>query len=240
MLPENIKVLLDLGIGDGSITKQPNGNCSFTIVHSMKQAVYAKHKAELLRAHGFSVNENIYTATSGKNAGKQFYRVYARVNPAIKTAYKWLYNKGKKTLDKALFRQLDARTLAYWFMDDGSAKTTNYQKEDWGRRVYERRKVSSYMFATDGFTFEECRLMQNWLLEKFGIVSTLARNKSNYRVAISNIPSKDKFREIVEPYVIDSMHYKLDYPHTFVGIKYFLVYTGVAAEETERKGLIND
>lgn len=238
MLPENIKVLLDLGIGDGSITKQPNGNCTFTIGHGMKQAAYANHKAELLRHYGFMVTENVYTAKSGKNIGRQFYRVYIGVTPVIKTAYKWLYNKGRKALDRAIFRQLDCRSLAYWFMDDGSAKTTNYLKTDWGRLVYAKRKVSSYMFATDSFSLDECRLMQDWLLEKFDIVSTLTRDKKNYRVAISNIPSKDKFRNIVEPYIIDSMRYKIDYSHTFAGIEHFSVYTNNAAEETERKELI--
>lgn len=238
MLPDNIKVLIDLGIGDGSITRQPNGNCSFTIGHGIKQSAYAHHKAELLKAYGFDAKETIYTANTGKNKGKQFYRIYIGVNPAIKTAYKWIYNKGKKALDRALFRQLDERTLAYWFMDDGSAKTVNHHKEPWGRTVYTQRKVASYMFATDSFSYDECVLMQDWLRDKFGIASNLAKDKTNFRVAISSIPSKDRFRALIEPYIIESMHYKIGYPHSFVGIPHFAVYTASAAEETEREGLV--
>lgn len=238
MLPEKIKVLIDLGIGDGSITKTSSNNANFTIGHGMKQAEYAAHKASLLRSYGLDARENIYTARSGKNKGQSFYRVYVPVCDECKLAYKWLYNCGRKALDHALFQHLDERSLAYWFMDDGCAKTTNYIKHSDNRYVYDQRKVGSYIFSTDSFSFDECNIMIQWLNVSFNIHAVIGNYSGKPRVMINDIASKDKFRSIVEPFIVDSLRYKISYVHSFTNIPFRIVPTVTSAvEETERKGL---
>lgn len=237
MLPEKVKVIIDLALGDGCIHFNSPGskNPAFTIGHGMKQAVYAQHKANLLREYGFDVRENVYVATTGKNKGKSFYRVYLPASPEIHTAYKWVYNKGRKSLDKALFRNIDVRTLAYWFMDDGCAKKTNRIKRGNINYVYAKPKTNAYKFSTNCFSEAECFLFSRWLEESFGIHSTVTTTSRGPLVMIYQIESKDIFRSLIEPYIIESMRYKIEAPHSFKDIPF----TIVAAETTEREDVLN-
>ena len=231
MIPERVKVIIDLTIGDGYIADRKNA--SLEITHSIHQTEYAAHKAELLRNYGFKTTEKVYESHSVKNNGKFYHSVYAHVDAEIATARKWVYNSGRKAIDKALLRQIDDRTLAYWYMDDGTTKLSNFIKKGDIRFVYDRPKVSSYVFCTDGFSYEECELFSNFLKEQYSIHNTIIRHstKNNFwRIYINNVESKDKFKEMVMPYIIPSMSYKFMHEHTLKDV----AFTKVDRSQRER------
>lgn len=221
LIPENVKVIIDLSIGDGYISKGRTGSLSMT--HSIKQTEYAAHKAELLRSYGFSVAERVHQDFSKKNYGKFYHDVRTLSSPVITTARKWVYNKDRKAIDKALLGQIDARTLAYWYMDDGTTKITNFIKKGDFRFVYESHKVSSYVYCTDGFSYEECELFSNYLKEQHGIHNTIIRHsKQNnfWRIYINSVEAKDRFRGLVIPYIVPSMLYKFTHEHSLKDVAF--------------------
>lgn len=224
MIPIHVKTIIDVAIGDGSIDKRG----SLSITHSIQQTNYAAHKAQLLRGCGFTVTENIYTSSSIKNSSKQYHAIYVHVHPEVKTAYKWIYNKGRKAIDKALLRVLDERSLAYWYMDDGTTKLTNFNtKTERGiRYVYDDYKVASYVYCTDRYTRDEVELFAAMLRERFYIESSIIRHNRRdnfYRVYITQTESKDRFKNLVLPYIETSMLYKFKHKHTLKDIPFNIV-----------------
>lgn len=243
MLPANIKLIIDLTLGDGWIgfrgTKR--NNPYFICEHGETQIDYCKYKENLLQSFGYITHsyDKVNSNKTSKNFGKRSYRFYTNEHSDFHTAHKHLYNKNVKTVDKHLLRDLDAESLAYWFMDDGCAMTEQYiQKKDY-RMMFEKKKVGAYKLSTNCFSLDENALIVDWLSEKFGI-RAVAKTYKSYSTCIYvyGIKNKDLLRNTILPYVerVPQLLYKLSYPHTFEGISFTNVprVSNFAAEETER------
>lgn len=222
MLTREIKTLIDFTMGDGYIGMR-NGrkNAWMRIEHAEKQIEYAQHKEQRLREIGLPVRSKLITVLTGKNAGRSYYRVDVNQHPLLTTAYKWTYNKGRKAIDKTLLRSLDEESLAYWFMDDGSAKLVKYNQKPNVRYYYDTAKVGSFKFSNQSFTYEENELFVQWLLS-FGIQAHI-QTSNGHEVHISTIEAKTKFVEIIKPFILPSMYYKIQNPLSFEGIGFTIV-----------------
>lgn len=233
-----VKTLIDFTLGDGSISfpLTEKRSARFKLEHSIKQREYLWHKAEILRDLGLDGSETIQE----KHIKGKTYQTVAYVTKThtdILTARKWTYNQRRKTIDSALLRQLDARSLAYWFMDDGSgSRTKKSTSKVNGKRYtyyYPEHKIERYTLATYNCTLDELHLIQDWLQEKFSVQTHI---KLDHRaetclgafLSIDGVENKDTFRSVIEPYVIPSMRYKIEGHHTFKGLQY-------SAVETERE-----
>ena len=62
--------------------------------------------------------------------------------------------------------------------------------------------------STNCFSTNEVDLLINWMYNKWGILCTKQKNQNNY---VLHISQKDrlKFEELIFPYIIPSMYYKL-------------------------------
>jgi hypothetical protein len=100
----------------------------------------------------------------------------------------------KKIVPPLIHRWLSPQALAFWFMDDGS------------------KKNSTYLLHTQGFTRPEIIRLQQALGKNFNIESKIHKDKRPsgplYYLYISTDSGK-KFQEIIEPYVLPCMRYKL-------------------------------
>ena len=233
MLPDNIKTIVDFTIGDGWIGYRSSTHKLpyMRIEHSHRQMMYAKHKEDILRSYDYNLSAKLYMSTTKKNHGRYYYQINTYQHQDFYTAYKWMYNKKRKTIDKALLRHLDACSLAYWFMDDGTAKLCNYtQNKDKSRKYFENYKIHAYKLATLCFSYDENLLIADWLRDKFNIESKIERWKQYCMIVIYGIENKNNFRSTIEPYIINEMRYKIDKPHTFEGMSWITV----SREETER------
>lgn len=216
MLPEKHKIFVDFGIGDGFIADTTRGYF-LQMQHSAKQREYLLHKVKKLQEFGFNPS---FTDEYRENSyGKNFVKSVCYTKEA-KTAHKYLYNKKVKTIDKSLLNVLDRMSLAYWFMDDGCVDHYNKLKTGSTVYVYETHFARTYRLATHSFTIEENILIQQWLKERFNIVANVNYQKNKPFVSISQKPSKDIFRHLIEDYIIDNMRYKIQYPHSLKGISY--------------------
>lgn len=103
--------------------------------------------------------------------------------------------KQMKRLPPDLFQYLTPRALAYWYMDDGSLigrSTTSW----------------SYAFNTQSFSQEENIIIKQLLKDKYDLSSGLQKDKDRYKLGLS-VRSKDNFRTLIEPFVLQSFKYKL-------------------------------
>jgi len=221
----SIKTIIDFTLGDGYLGFATTGSkhARLKLGHSIKQRDYVQHKAMRLREYGYTVRElqtdRTYTALTNSHAD-------------FTLAHKWLYNKRIKTIDKALLRQLDAESLAYWFMDDGSISTLQANTLRNGDVIrYQTKKIKAYELYTNNFTYDEVVLIQDWLRTTFDVISHMY-NKRGYYLVVGDITSKDNFRNAIESFIIPSMRYKVQYPHTFRDMPFIIEKHAVV--ETER------
>ena len=98
---------------------------------------------------------------------------------------------GKKTTPfELLWSDVGALGLAVWFMDDGASE---------GRQ---------FRLNTQSFSRDENLELAEFLRAKFGITARLNRDKDRFRLRIES-EARERFVNLVQPYVIPEMLYKL-------------------------------
>ena len=87
-------------------------------------------------------------------------------------------------------------SLAVWFMDDGNG----YRKDD-------ALRISTYAFGLEGN-----KLLKNCLRENFNLDVSLYKDSKGWQiyVPVGNGSAK-KFRDLINPFVIPYMRYKLEH-----------------------------
>lgn len=119
---------------------------------------------------------------------------------------KQFYKDRKKVLPKDIADLIRSPlTLAVWFMDDG-------------RLDYRAKSHYAYHISTDSFTESEVQQLQHILLERFGIVTktylSLCRGKRYPKLYIGK-EGRDRFTELVAPYILPCFRYKLPPYHYY-------------------------
>ena len=104
----------------------------------------------------------------------------------------------KKSIAKDLIKNfLTPRGLSYWFMDDGGK--LDYNKNS---------KNKSIVLNTHSITDIEVSNMCKDLSDKFDLLCEVRSNKGK-KIIVIHSSSYVKFRELVDPYIIPEMIYKL-------------------------------
>lgn len=104
------------------------------------------------------------------------------------------YRDGKKCVPVLIHRFLCERSMAYWFMDDGSAKG---------------KQSRVLLLNTQGFVKSDVERLAKAMQDKFGIETYLRRQAEGWQIAVSG-NSRDRFEEMINPYLVSSMKYKLE------------------------------
>jgi len=97
-----------------------------------------------------------------------------------------------KIVPKNIHKLLNARVLAYWFMDDGTLTGSG----------------ANYSFNTQGFEKHEVKILCDALKTCFGIKSAIHKDKDRWRIYI-NVESYDLFESLIMPYLQTTFFYKL-------------------------------
>jgi len=177
-------ILVGSLLGDGTLRRQGNRlNALFEVNHSYKHQPYVDWKHQNFQNYILSLPK------TRKGRGVRIaYRFTTRSLPVFTAYHNWFYVNGIKRIPKDL--KLDPLSLAVWFMDDGC-------------------KIRSALYLnTQQFTLSEQVFLQKLLLDTFGLKSALNRDKHYFRIRFTTESSKS-LRRLVEPYVIESMKYKL-------------------------------
>ncbi len=106
------------------------------------------------------------------------------------------YRQNKKIIPTIIEEFLDdPLILAVWFMDDGNIRKRN-------------GSLNSYDLNTQSFSLEENKEVAKAMQNVHGIRFTINLNNGYYRLHLS-VKDTLKFRDLIKPFVVESMRYKL-------------------------------
>lgn len=174
------QIILGCLLGDGYMRRKTNAHLQIT--HSVKQKAYVDWKYQILKNLVLSPPKQ-YKG----NVGRIGYRFFTRSLPELTPFHKLFYKEGLKIVPKGMV--LSPLTLAVWYMDDGS------------------KSGGSCYLNTQHFNNES----QNNLIESLnniGIKATLNKDKHYLRIRLLK-ESSLLMANIIRPYIIESMFYKL-------------------------------
>lgn len=179
-----ISVLIGSLLGDGTLRKALGKlNALFEVNHTIKQKDYVDWKYEQFKMF-------VLTAPKARkgNGSRIAYRFTTQSLPVFTEFYNRFYDNKRKIIPSDL--QLDPQALAIWFMDDGS------------------KSRSSFYLNTQQFSLGDQQELIQMLEDQFNLIATLNKDKIYYRIRI-NTESSKRFKEIIKPFVLPSMKYKL-------------------------------
>lgn len=186
------QVLLGTMLGDSSFKKTPDMvNPGITCGHGIKQKEYCEHKTIIFENLGAKCK--YYKRNTPDKRNGKYYEVYTMrvpANPELKEWYNSFYQNGKKRIPFELFEYFTEISLAFMFMDDGS------------------KTECGYTIATNCFTEAEITKFRLFLMSKFNLETTMYKRHVLYVRA----KSVQKFTDLISPYIIPSMQYKLHSP----------------------------
>lgn len=171
-------------LGDSSISKKNILN----IGHGLKQEEYYKHKILLFSPNINFLEYRIEKLDKRTNNIYTSLQAYSNKYEDIVELRNKFYPEGVKVITEEILKDFNEISLAYLFMDDG-----NYEK--YGAKI-----------ALCNFTNNEIKIFQTFLHKKWNIVTSKHKDNSIYIKAIS----RKKFIELVFPYIIPSMMYKIN------------------------------
>jgi ubiquinol-cytochrome c reductase cytochrome b subunit len=193
---EIISIIFGTLLGDGNAEKRSKG--IGTRINFYQEAIHVKYLLylhKIISTLGYC-NTKIPTITT-RLGSKGKIRKIIRFSTWTYSSFNWIheswYDKNIKRLPECLNQYLTPLALAIWIMDDG-CKVGN-----------------SLKLSTNSFTFEECLILINILNDNFDLKASIqsAGKKDQYVVYILK-ESIDNLRNIVSPYIIPEMKYKLN------------------------------
>lgn len=183
------QVILGTVLGDTYLYKRyTHGDCAGTCNHCLEQEELIFTKYNYLK--NISKEPRLINKYDERlqNPSYQQWYLYINSNPALNKIYNMFYKDKIKYINKELFEQIEPLGLAIWYMDDGT-----------------KPNQSGYLFCTQSFSNEDVVIIRDVLFNKFKLNTT--KHKDNAIYITSN--SKLAFKKLIEPYIVESMKYKL-------------------------------
>lgn len=192
-------LLIAMCIGDGHVFKSPySKSCGIAIKHSIKQEEYIKHKHKLIISLLGGHKPKLSYINQGKD-NKYPAISFGKTHRLFRVLRKQLYKNKKKVISRKLLDCLTPEGIAIWYMDDG------------GLAAHKRNgRINSYsLFLNTHITKKENEIIINYFQEVWNITFRCNKNKGSYRLRCGTQEAK-KFIEIVKPFIINSMYYKIN------------------------------
>lgn len=193
LTPAQEQLLLGTMLGDGCMTTAGAKNPRYRSQHGWVQHAYNFHKYLALSAFVRTPPKR------AKNGGYgEFRSCWATVtSPALWPIACTCLHEGKKRVTRGWLDWLTWEGIAWWYQDDGHLSPGN-----------------NVMFHTEGFTREEVDLLVETLTAR-GLQAKAQPIKSRhveervYHVIVLTVESTYTFVELIRPYVVPEMQYKL-------------------------------
>lgn len=200
-------VLLGMVAGDGYLNvrerKRTNGSTytssELVVLHSAKQRAYCEHKLGLCKE---LLGTNATLRERKHGPGNKYFGIsFSVANPYFKMLKGWTYEEGTKKFNSVWLDHLTPEGVAIWYMDDGHARR-NYNKD--GRVTSVATDISTCC------TEAETDLICQWFWDTHKIKFKKYRTKGNWSIQC-NTENSRLFAHLVQPFIIDSMLYKLSH-----------------------------
>ena len=185
-------IIIGTLLGDGCLER--NGTkIRLRLEQSIKQEEYLLWKYRALHELITGQPMKIHAFHKKQQCFYDSLRIYTFSDDAFEQYWDYFYPDKKKVIPKNIFELLtDPLSLAVWFMDDG----------------YKRNDCNAFRLNTDSFGKSEQQMLREVLEKNFGIDSTLHKKGKWWNIYIPRKSSK-RFVELVQPYVIPSLRYKI-------------------------------
>lgn len=128
------------------------------------------------------------------------YQFTTNTNDLTKYLINLFYPNDKKIISKEALKQLTLEGIAWWYMDDGSMSIKKIDGRPRGAEI----TLNTYLTA------EENQIIIDFFQNQYNITWKLNKSKGKYRLRMGKKEGK-KFFALIEPYIIDSMKYKIDF-----------------------------
>lgn len=196
---EQLSLIYGSMLGDAS----RKGKNIVSFAHGDVQREYIIWKFQMLNGQtgkrGLVLSHNVSEKYKLDNWG---WRFNTKASSDAERCVQSFYFSGKKEVPKNISEYLDPLAIAIWYMDDGNAhwKSAN--------------NVEMH-FCTDGFSLESCQILI-MAMKNIGIETRIRKvgvrkdKKNAYGLFILPV-TRQKFVDMIRPYVLPMFHYKIDY-----------------------------
>jgi hypothetical protein len=181
------ETLVGLLLGDAHLETQNRGRTyRVKFEYSVKNSEYAMHLYDLFR-------EWVLTPPKNKVDGTHDNIWFQTVShPSFRFYAHQFYDGKKKVVPKNIHRFLSARSIAYWYMDDGSIKSRESKGVFFNTQCYTRNEITRLIAA----------------LKDINLDCSEREQKEGPQIYVSG-KSFETFRNMVDPYILPSMRYKI-------------------------------
>jgi recombination protein RecA len=184
------EVLFGSLLGDCSLrlASKKAKNASFKEEHGIEQLDYLKHKIDIFKNLLTKDIPIIYDRFDSRFKVKEYKScsMLSKTNPELNSFLNDFYKDGKKIvpIDLSLLTPI---AIAIWFMDDGL------------------KQGSGYGICTNSFEEKDVIRLINFLKNKYNLYCAMNAKKAIYIKACSVLD----FNNLINPFIIDSMKYKI-------------------------------
>jgi len=190
------KILIGLLLGDGHLETQNDGRTyRLKIEHSYLQKEYVDWLYRIFKDWVLTPPKEKEQIVLGIKYNKYYFSTIS--HGAFRFYAQQFYREKKKVLPELIEKWLSPIAMAIWFMDDGSIKSDRHR---------------ALIINTQSFSKPELQTLIGVLDKKFGVKMVL-RKQSRKQIEIYQLittsDSVERFVEIIKPYILPSMGYKL-------------------------------
>lgn len=189
------QIIAGLLLGDGHLETRDNGRTyRLKVEHGERQQEYVQWLFEELK--DLVGSEEPYKKVATADSRKVSYGFTSYSLGILRFYGQQFYSQGQKVIPRKVNKLLSPLSVAIWFMDDGSKKSSRH---------------NTYIIHSLGFRRAELERVCVALEKVFGIHAVLHKQKQHYwRIYIPS-ESAQTFKSLIERYVteIPSMTYKL-------------------------------
>ena len=182
------EILIGLLLGDSCLYFRNKNKKSVRLEFKVGKKNY------LYLQHLIDIYKDLFNLNTKIGETKTSFYIKTKTIKILFPFYTLFYINGKKVITDDLLNSIffTEKSLAYWFMDDGHCEN----------------KAGRYKISTQCFSLENQKLLQNLLKKKLQI-ETMLYKKDRSHILVIKRESTKRFRSLIEPYIIDSMKYKL-------------------------------
>lgn len=163
-------------LGDASICRSSDGRSwTLAFAHGTDQKDYLAYKRSIIGGC------KIYERPEGSNFGKPVFQFQFKNRPALEQIAALVQHpqNGRKLVNQRWIDELNDEGFSFWYQDDGSLVSV---KNSWSVRFY-----------TNSFSQPEITLLQEALLQRYGLKTGTTRgNSDNERIIFGSITGQVK------------------------------------------------
>ncbi len=186
-------VLVGLLLGDACLETQNGGRTyRLKIEQSARHEPYVRHIHELFSEWVLTPpRRRLRRASNGTLSVNWAFQTVSHGD--FRPFALQFYASGRKEVPELIHDWLTPRAFAYWFMDDGSMKLA---------------ESKGVILNTHAYTREDVERLIGVLHDRFGLQASIRSQSDGDQIYISG-RSYDDFCELIRPFVIEEMRYKV-------------------------------